>query len=201
MPIPTTHLHLCSLLLEEISDIDAYTFCLGSIAPDCLDPSDHRAFRNAHHIDDSGRFDSLGFYRKQLCRKQEQDIAPRSYRLGYFSHLWFDEFAKHPDEQIFIEQPGKKPANRQLLHSEIMHLDRTAVLNMGASIEAPSRPLELPVINGIDPNKTAEKYRTTVARLRRMQVGTPPAGFVSASAYADFLVSAKRGFRRCLEAL
>jgi hypothetical protein len=181
--------------------IDASAFCLGSIAPDCSDASDQDAFHTAHRLDDTGRFDYLGFYTEQSSSTPEKDLPVRSYILGYFSHLWFDAFARDAEETTLIEQPSEQPPDRQLLRSEIMGLDKSAVLKMSSSVEKPPRPIELPVIRGIDPARALQKYESTVAHLRHLQLGPRSEVFVSASAYSDFLASAEGGFRKCLDAL
>ena len=113
MPIDTTHLHLSALVLEELRDFDTYAFCLGSIAPDCVDLADGRAFNITHNVDSAGRFDYIGFYGENLSSNVEEDLVTRSYLLGYYCHLWLDEFTKKASKQILIKPIGKQQAGKQ----------------------------------------------------------------------------------------
>lgn len=105
MPPISTHLHFGKNLIESSADeVDIRSFILGMVSPDTYDDD---TFEEIHNLDDDGNLDIREFYEKFDFKKL--NLQEKSYVLGYYSYLWFDEYYKFNASKLKINNYNDLP--------------------------------------------------------------------------------------------
>lgn len=90
MPSISTNMHFGKLFIENSkSEIHIPSFIIGLISPDTINEED---FEELHTLDEDGNLDVHEFY--EQFDFNVLNIFQRSFVLGYYCHLWFDEYYK-----------------------------------------------------------------------------------------------------------
>lgn len=93
-----THSRIADKLLRRGLDIDAKSFCIGNIAPDCnVENEDWSAFTPSREVthwmsvkNDKLTADYEAFYARYIENRHDISTEERSFLLGYYAHLVTD---------------------------------------------------------------------------------------------------------------
>lgn len=98
MPPISTNMHFGKLFIEN-SKIELHipSFILGIVSPDTINEDD---FEELHTFDEDGNMDVREFY-EQFDFKN-LNLVQKSFILGYYCHLWFDEYYKFNASKLKI---------------------------------------------------------------------------------------------------
>nr|WP_300094295.1 hypothetical protein [Sedimentibacter sp.] len=98
MPPISTNMHFGKIFIENSEDeIDIPSFIMGIVSPETIDVDDFEEF---HTLDEDGNIDVREFYEQFNFKKL--DITQKSFVLGYYCHLWFDEYYKFNASKLTI---------------------------------------------------------------------------------------------------
>lgn len=99
MPPISTHMHFGKIFIENSDEeIDIHSFMLGTVSPDTF--CDEDTFLDFHCIDEDGNIDVREFYEQFDMKKL--NLQEKSFILGYYSHLWLDEFYKFNASKLTV---------------------------------------------------------------------------------------------------
>lgn len=98
MPSISTHMHFGKIFIENSDEeIDIKSYILGIVSPDTIDDDD---FEDFHCLDEDGNVDVREFYEKFDLKKLS--LQQKSFVLGYYCRLWFDEYYKFNASKLTI---------------------------------------------------------------------------------------------------
>lgn len=98
MPPISTNMHFGKLFIENSkSKIDIPSFIIGMVFPDTINEDD---FEELHTFDEDGNIDVREFY--EQFNFKNLNLIQKSFVLGYYSHLWFDEYYKFNASKLTI---------------------------------------------------------------------------------------------------
>ncbi|MGB4440324.1 MAG: zinc dependent phospholipase C family protein [Sedimentibacter sp.] len=98
MPPISTNMHFGKIFIENSEDeIDMPSFIIGIVSPDTINEDD---FEELHSFDEDGNMDVREFYEQFNFKKL--NIVQKSFVLGYYCHLWFDEYYKFNASKLTI---------------------------------------------------------------------------------------------------
>ncbi len=98
MPPISTNMHFGKLFIENSKiKIDIPSFVIGIASPDTINEDD---FDNLHTFDEDGNIDVREFY--EQFNFKELNVKQKSFILGYYCHVWFDEYYKFNASKIKI---------------------------------------------------------------------------------------------------
>lgn len=99
MPPISTHMHFGKNFIENSDDeIDIRSYILGLVSPDTFNDDD--SFEEFHYLDEDGNIDVREFYEKFDLKKL--NLQEKSFVLGYYCHLWFDEYYKFNASKLTV---------------------------------------------------------------------------------------------------
>jgi len=106
MPPISTHMHFGKIFIENSDDeIDIRSFILGMVSPDTF--NDYDTFEEFHYLDEDGNIDVREFYEKFDLKKL--NLQEKSFILGYYCHLWFDEYYKFNASKLTVHNSRDLP--------------------------------------------------------------------------------------------
>ncbi|MBN2285287.1 MAG: hypothetical protein JXQ26_00085 [Tissierellales bacterium] len=119
MPQMSTHLHFAKLLKENADDdVHLCSFLMGIAAPDTY--PDEEAYDDFHFIEDDGNedddIDVREFYEKFDFKKM--DIREKWFIIGYYAHLWLDEYIKFNTSKLTLNNDQDLP-DQELTHAVV----------------------------------------------------------------------------------
>ena len=126
MPPISTIMHFGKIFIESQDEIDIPCFMIGIISPGTFN---YDELEELHNFDEDGNLDVRDFY-EQFDFKT-MSLQERSIILGYYCHLWFDEYYKFNASRLTVH-------NRMNLSDEelslavknlIIYYDKKAVGN------------------------------------------------------------------------
>lgn len=95
----STHMHFSKLMLENSEDeVDICNFLLGLVSPDIY--IDDETNEKYHYLDEDGDIDVKEFY--ESFNWESLNFKEKSFVLGYYSHLWFDEYYKFNASKLIV---------------------------------------------------------------------------------------------------
>ncbi len=98
MPPISTNMHFGKLFIENSKiQIDVPSFVIGLASPDTINEDD---FEDLHSLDEDGNIDVREFY--EQFNFKELNLKQRSFILGYYCHVWFDEYYKFNASKLTI---------------------------------------------------------------------------------------------------
>lgn len=98
MPPISTNMHFGKLFIENSKvKIQIPSFIIGMMSPDTINEED---FEDFHTLDEDGNIDVRDFYEKFDLKNL--NIVQKSFILGYYCHLWFDEYYKFNASKLRI---------------------------------------------------------------------------------------------------
>jgi len=98
MPPISTKMHFGKIFIENSDDeIDIPSFIIGIVSPDTINEDD---FEELHTFDEDGNMDVREFY--EQFNFNNLNIVQKSFILGYYCHLWFDEYYKFNASKLII---------------------------------------------------------------------------------------------------
>ncbi len=98
MPPISTNMHFGKLFIEYSKvKIQIPSFIIGMMSPDTINEDD---FEDFHTLDEDGNIDVRDFY-EQFDLKN-LNLIQKSFILGYYCHLWFDEYYKFNASKLTI---------------------------------------------------------------------------------------------------
>ena len=93
MPGLSTHINFARLVLERtVAPFDRIHYILGSVAPDCINLSDGRAFAQSHFILSEKVPDIDAFLNMANLAMHNTATPMGAFLHGYFGHLWLDRY-------------------------------------------------------------------------------------------------------------
>lgn len=161
MPPISTNMHFGKLFIENSkTKIHIPSFIIGMISPDTINEED---FEDLHTLDEDGNIDVREFY-EQFDLKN-LDLIQKSFVLGYYCHLWFDEYYKFNASKLTIHN-NVDLTDEELgaaVKSILKHYDNKVINNFfekySKDIEEFNTEINLKEIEGICIKKTKEKIR------------------------------------------
>lgn len=133
MPPISTHMHFGKIFIENSEDeIDILSFIIGIVSPDTF--SDDDTFEEFHCLDEDGNIDVREFYEKFDLKKL--NLQQKSFVLGYYSHIWFDEYYKFNASRLTVHNCQDLPDEELgiAVKNTLKHYDFKAVGNYYKSI-------------------------------------------------------------------
>ena len=98
MPPISTNMHFGKIFIENSEDeIDIPSFIMGIVSPDTFNEDD---LEELHSFDEDGNVDVREFYEQFNFKKL--NVSQKSFVLGYYCHLWFDEYYKFNASKLTI---------------------------------------------------------------------------------------------------
>lgn len=97
MPPISTIMHFGRIFIESKYDIDIPNFIIGIISPSTFNEDQ---LEELHNFNEDGNLDVRDFY-EQFDFKT-MNSKERSIVLGYYCHLWFDEYYKYNASRLKI---------------------------------------------------------------------------------------------------
>lgn len=161
MPPLSTNMHFGKLFIENSKEkIHIPSYILGMISPETIDEED---FDDFHTQDEDGNIDVRDFYEQFDFRKL--DLIQKSFVLGYYSHLWFDEYYKFNASKLTIHN-NVDLTDEELgaaVKSTLKHYDYKSINNFfekyANDIEEFNAEINLKEIEGICIEKAKDEIR------------------------------------------
>ncbi|MFA9424415.1 MAG: hypothetical protein ACERLG_12620 [Sedimentibacter sp.] len=161
MPPISTNMHFGKIFIENSEDeIDIPSFVLGIVSPETINEDD---FEELHSFDEDGNIDVREFYEQFNFKKL--NVVQKSFVLGYYCHLWFDEYYKFNASKLTIHN-NLEWSDKELgaaVKSTLKHYDYKAIDNFFEKyineINEFNVKINMKEISGIDINKSKEKIR------------------------------------------
>ncbi len=159
MPPISTNMHFGKLFIENSKEeIHIPGFLIGMISPDTINKDD---FDDFHTLDEDGNIDVRDFY--EQFNFENLDLIQKSFILGYYCHLWFDEYYKFNASKLTIHN-NIDLTDEELgaaVKSILRNYDNKAINNFfekyAKDIEEFNSEINLKEIEGICISKSKEK--------------------------------------------
>lgn len=97
MPPISTVMHFGKIFIESQDEIDIPNFVLGIVSPSTFNDDQ---LEELHNFDEDGNLDVREFY--EQFNFKTMNLKEKSIRLGYYCHLWFDEYYKFNASKLTI---------------------------------------------------------------------------------------------------
>ena len=134
MPPISTVMHFGKKFMESYDKVDIPNFIIGIILPSTLNDDQ---LEELHNVDEDGNIDVREFYEKFDFKTMS--LKDSSIVLGYYCHLWLDEYYKFNASKLKIHnkqnylqhflhnprQSGKTPTHH--LHTDNLRLNTTSL--------------------------------------------------------------------------
>lgn len=154
-------MHFGKLFIENSKvKIHIPSFIIGMVSPETINEED---FDDFHTLDEDGNIDVREFY-EQFDFKS-LNLIQKSFVLGYYCHLWFDEYYKFNASKLTIHN-NVDLTDEELgmaVKSILKHYDMKAINNFfgkySKDLEEFNTEINLKEIEGICINKSKDKIR------------------------------------------
>lgn len=97
MPPISTIMHFGKIFIESQDEIDIPNFMIGIISPSTFNDDE---LEELHNFDEDGNLDVREFY--EQFNFKTMNVKEKSIILGYYCHLWFDEYYKFNASKLTI---------------------------------------------------------------------------------------------------
>lgn len=97
MPPISTIMHFGKIFIESQDEIDIPSFMIGIVSPSTFNDDE---LEELHNFDEDGNLDVREFY--EQFNFDTMNLKERSIILGYYCHLWFDEYYKFNASRLTI---------------------------------------------------------------------------------------------------
>lgn len=97
MPPISTIMHFGKIFIESQDEIDIPNFMIGMVSPNTLNDDE---LEELHNFDEDGNLDVREFY--EQFNFKTMNTKEKSIILGYYCHLWFDEYYKFNASKLTI---------------------------------------------------------------------------------------------------
>ena len=97
MPPISTIMHFGKIFIESQDEIDIPCFMIGIISPRTFNDDE---LEELHNFDEDGNLDVREFY--EQFNFETMNLQEKSIILGYYCHLWFDEYYKFNASRLTI---------------------------------------------------------------------------------------------------
>jgi hypothetical protein len=97
MPPISTIMHFGKIFIESQDEIDIPCFMIGIISPSTFNDDE---LEELHNFDEDGNLDVREFY--EQFNFETMNLQEKSIILGYYCHLWFDEYYKFNASRLTI---------------------------------------------------------------------------------------------------
>ncbi len=115
MPPISTIMHFGKIFIESYDKVDIPNFIIGIILPGTLNDDQ---LEELHNVDEDGNIDVREFYEK--FDFNTISLKDSSVVLGYYCHLWLDEYYKFNASKLKIH--NKKNLKGEELNSAVKNL-------------------------------------------------------------------------------
>ncbi|MDD3751737.1 MAG: hypothetical protein PHN25_06735 [Tissierellia bacterium] len=115
MPPISTIMHFGKIFIESQDEIDIPNFIIGIISPSTLNDDQ---LEELHNVDEDGNLDVREFYEK--FDFETMSLKESSIVLGYYCHLWLDEYYKFNASKLKIH--NKLNLNSEELNYAVKNL-------------------------------------------------------------------------------
>jgi hypothetical protein len=115
MPPISTIMHFGKIFIESYDKVDIPNFIIGIILPGTLNDDQ---LEELHNVDEDGNIDVREFYEK--FDFNTMSLKESSVVLGYYCHLWLDEYYKFNASKLKIH--NKKNLKGEELNSAVKNL-------------------------------------------------------------------------------
>jgi hypothetical protein len=144
-------MHFGKIFIESQDEIDIPNFMIGIISPSTFNDDE---LEELHNFDEDGNLDVREFY--EQFNFKIMNLQERSVILGYYCHLWFDEYYKFNASRLTIH--NKLNLSDEELSSAIKNLiiyyDRKAVGSFYEQYIEDIKTVEATSFELIDTDKT-----------------------------------------------
>lgn len=161
MPPISTNMHFGKIFIENSEDeIDIPSFIIGIVSPDTINEDD---FEELHSFDEDGNIDVREFYEQFNFKKL--NIVEKSFVLGYYCHLWFDEYYKFNASKLTIHNNLEWSDNElgAAVKNLLKYYDHKSINNFFEKyvndIDKFNKKMNSKEINAVDIKKSKEKIQ------------------------------------------
>lgn len=161
MPPISTNMHFSKLFIENSEEeINIPSFIIGIVSPYTINEDD---FEDMHTLDEDGNIDVHEFY--EQFDFNNLDLKQKSFVLGYYCHLWFDEYYKFNASRLTLHN-SVDLSDKELgsaVKAILKYYDSKAINNFfekyAEDIDKFNDEINLKEISGISIKKSKEKIR------------------------------------------
>jgi hypothetical protein len=176
MPPISTNMHFGKLFIENSkTDIHIPSFIIGMISPDTINEED---FEDLHTLDEDGNIDVREFY--EQFNINNLNLIQKSFILGYYCHLWFDEYYKFNASKLTLHN-NVEMTDEELgtaVKTVLKYYDNKAINNFfekyADEINEFNEKLNLNEISGVSIKKSKEKiyefFRDAITEVANTQL-------------------------------
>lgn len=176
MPPISTNMHFGKLFIENSkTDIHIPSFIIGMISPDTINEED---FEDLHTFDEDGNIDVREFY--EQFNINNLNLIQKSFILGYYCHLWFDEYYKFNASKLTLHN-NVEMTDEELgtaVKTVLKYYDNKAINNFfekyADEINEFNEKLNLNEISGVSIKKSKEKiyefFRDAITEVANTQL-------------------------------
>lgn len=176
MPPISTNMHFGKLFIENSNtDIHIPSFIIGMISPDTINEED---FEDLHTLDEDGNIDVREFY--EQFNINNLNLIQKSFILGYYCHLWFDEYYKFNASKLTLHN-NVEMTDEELgtaVKTVLKYYDNKAINNFfekyADEINEFNEKLNLNEISGVSIKKSKEKiyefFRDAITEVANTQL-------------------------------
>ena len=176
MPPISTNMHFGKLFIENSkTDIHIPSFIIGMISPDTINEED---FEDIHTLDEDGNIDVREFY--EQFNINNLNLIQKSFILGYYCHLWFDEYYKFNASKLTLHN-NVEMTDEELgtaVKTVLKYYDNKAINNFfekyADEINEFNEKLNLNEISGVSIKKSKEKiyefFRDAITEVANTQL-------------------------------
>lgn len=169
-------MHFGKLFIENSkTDIHIPSFIIGMISPDTINEED---FEDIHTLDEDGNIDVREFY--EQFNINNLNLIQKSFILGYYCHLWFDEYYKFNASKLTLHN-NVEMTDEELgtaVKTVLKYYDNKAINNFfekyADEINEFNEKLNLNEISGVSIKKSKEKiyefFRDAITEVANTQL-------------------------------
>lgn len=152
-------MHFGKLFIENSKlEIHIPSFIIGLISPDTINEDD---FEDLHTFDEDGNIDVREFY--EQFNFNNLNLIQKSFILGYYCHLWFDEYYKFNASKLTLHN-NVEMSDEELgaaVKTLLKYYDNKAINNFfekyAKEIIEYKETLNLKEINGVSIKKSKDR--------------------------------------------
>jgi len=202
LPSISTHVNLAQMVVHRLAPAcDRFCFVLGTLAPDSFDRSDEASFRTHHFAGAGGDSDLAGFLDLACPPERRQDARQSSFAVGYYAHLWLDNYVRANEDALPLAHADARPAGElpALIRATMEWYNLHAIAGFVRGIE-PAACIPAAGLEFVSEEKVNRSWRQLLTASQEVGRLPQPVLVIAEAAYTGFLLDAAARFLAALPA-
>jgi len=192
LPSISTHVNFARIAVPKLAlPYHIFCFILGTIAPDCFERSDDESFRIYHFVRDDCDSD-LDYFLEMICPLgRGNDILQLSYTVGYYAHLWLDNFVRANEGTLLMAHPDYWPQDelRALVKANVERYNLRAMAEFLRGIE-PMAFTPIPKFEFVSHETVMQSWRQLLSSCHEAREQSEQVVLIEENQYTQFLLNA-----------